>query len=1210
MRLKRLEISGFKTFPDKSAIEFPPGISAVVGPNGCGKSNIFDAIKWVMGEQSIKQLRGKSMGDVIFAGTDKRSPVNLAEVSLTLTNDGTGKPNAPHQHSEIMITRRLYRSGETAYLLNKQPCRLKDIHNIFLGAGMGSKSCAIVQQGNIGAITEASADERRSFIEEAAGVMRYKTRKKEALAKVETTRQNLERLNDIIDEIEQQLTGLSQQADAAREYKRLQSKLKETDIQVAVYYYLSYGRQIENAEVRLKELSEKDEAHTETLEELKARLEKMQSESATRDAAISQKRTQASEKQRKIDKLEADRDYREQEKERLSVELEELQTSLQNLMEKNEKLEGEITDEKESEEQLSAAIASIQASMDQQAQKSKDIRDQLSHLQETLEEQQKRLMELSAYKAKYQNIYQNAQANKDSLKKRIKRLNTDEDEAMQSVESLSQRESEEKARLDTLAGRRDELQEKVTETRRNLSAKNESLSEQVKTVNTLANERSRIRSRYSALKKMEDNYEWYKDGVKFIMRHPEHIAVGAEEENPAIWGIIADFVTPAAGFELALEACLGEALQFILVTDAQIGVDSIAYLRQKEAGRCGFMALRQSRAESDCLNQEEAEEDYLINHLVIRSGFEDTIHKLLGRALVAEDFDSALELRTTYPQATVVTPQGDLVTSSGVMIGGSSNKLTGIYEKKQEIRELDQKITDLTKAITEAEQIKTGLESESRELETHLHEMSTRRSETEKEVAQLEKDLYKTAERLKHGRRQHEIICLEKQRLEGEKEDVETEIQTHDTALEEIKQDIAAADTAVNDTKKEISALSERIKSYDQQEVDLKLDRTKLQAELEGARTTLKRLRKFSEDSAAQIEDARADIEIKTEKKDAAAETRDSLNVTIAKEHAELDAISEALKAEEKYFHSLVKELKSTDNTISKTKQSLSRSQEQRHQIELDLSRYRINQDNVVNRFLEHYADSFMGYIKAYQETVGAPDFSIDRLERDRTEYKTALEALGDVNLGAIEAYDTQKERYDFFIKHRDDLVNALNDLQNLIQRINKITQKLFTETFAAINEKFQELFPRLFEGGAAWLELTQPNNPLETGVELLIHPPGKKVSRLSLLSGGEKALSAIAFIFAIFLINPASYCLLDEIDAPLDEVNIHRFNELLKIIGEKSQIIMVTHNKKSMEFAEVLYGITMGESGVSRIVSVDINKILTDKTKATVSSQDFLELQ
>ena len=1211
MRLKRLEIYGFKTFPDKSVIDFPAGISAVVGPNGCGKSNIFDAIKWVMGEQSIKQLRGKSMGDVIFAGTEKRAPVNIAEVSLLLANDGGRDAAHLPPYSEVQITRRLYRSGESAYLLNKQPCRLKDIHNIFLGTGMGSKSCAIVQQGNIGAITDASAEERRSFIEEAAGVMRYKNRKKEALAKVETTRQNLDRLHDIIDEIAQQLESLSVQAETARQYKQLQSRLKESEIRISVYYYTQYARQIESIEAKLEALSQKDADHTETLEELNARIEQMRAEAAEREAGVTEKRSQKSEKQRKLDKLESDRDYREEENARLFDELSDLETELGQLVEKNEQLEAEIAEAEENEAQLKAGIADVQSRLDEKARQSKDVREALDQAKQALEERQNRLMELSAYKAKYQNIHQNAQANKDSLKKRLKRLESDEAEALETVASLSETEAEQASRNETLNSQREELHEQIDADRQILSEKNEALGKQVKTVNTLTNERSRLRSRYSALKKMEANYEWYRDGVKAIMKHPG-AAGGEDSPSAAVMGALAEFVTPEDGYELALEVCLGEALQFILVADPQAGVQSIAYLRENDAGRCGFMPQQNGggTVEDPAAADLPTDRPYLLNHLHISKGFEPAVHALVGAAMVTEDFDEALRMRKDHPDIPIVTRQGDMIAANGAMIGGSTNKLTGIYEKKHEIRELDAKITELTERIRTEEQVQSELEGEIRSLENRLHERSTRQSELDKEINQLEKDLYKTTERLKHGRRQHEIICLEKERLEGEKEDIETEIQEHDEALEAIKQDIAEADQAVNETKARIDEHSEQLKSHDQAEVDLKLEKTRLKAELDSTRNTLSRLHRFTDESAARITDAQAAIEEKTERRDQAAQAVQTLAERIKQTRAELDELSESLKIEEQEHQALVRDLKSTDQTISKTRQTLSKNQEERHQLELELSRLKINQDNGVNRFLEQYAESFTRYIHSYQESVEAPDFSIDREEAERTECKTAIDALGEVNLGAIETYENQKRRYDFFVEQRGDLERALQDLENVIQRINRITQQLFTETFTAINEQFQELFPRLFEGGKAWLEMTQPGLPLETGIELMIQPPGKRLSRLSLLSGGEKALSAIAFIFSIFLINPASFCLLDEIDAPLDDVNIQRFNELLKIIGENSQIIMVTHNKKTMEFAEALFGVTMGDSGVSKIVTVDVERILTDTSTSAVSSNDILELQ
>ncbi|MBS3757768.1 MAG: chromosome segregation protein SMC [Desulfobacterales bacterium] len=1210
MRLKRLEISGFKSFPEKSVIDFPPGISAVVGPNGCGKSNIFDAIKWVMGEQSIKQLRGKSMGDVIFAGTDRRPPTNLAEVCLILTNDGTNGPDAIRPYSEIMITRRLYRSGESVYLLNKQPCRLKDIHNIFLGTGMGSKSCAIVQQGNIGAITEASPEERRSFIEEAAGVMRYKTRKKEALQKVETTRRNLDRLNDLINEIEQQLAGLYQAASTARHYKELQGRLKAADIQVAVHYYLVYAEQIEKTEAELDRLSQKDADDADALEELNARLEALQSETEEKNRAISRQKSEANEKQRRMDKLSSELEYRQQEKDRLAQEIADLRSSYDRLVEKNEKLDAEISEEVENEERLNADIKAIQKTIEQENAKTKDIRGQLKSANEKLEEKQNRVMELSAYKAKYQNIYQNAQANKDDLKKRLKRLISDETEASKRVEELSGTESETKERFESLGRQRDGLRTQIDEAKKRLSEKNEALGKQVKTVNTLTNERSKLRSRYAALKKMEDNYEWYRDGVKAIMKDPKSVIGQTAEKGAAIRGTIADAVTPDDGYELALEACLGEALQFILVSDRQTGVDSILYLQKNDLGRCGFMPLYPAGGKDESSLGETPGADFLIHHLSIQNGFEGAIQQLVGKMVVAEDFETALQIKEASPHTTIVTKTGEFISSNGVMVGGSTSKLTGIYEKKHEIRELDHRIKEIGARITEEEKVQGELEDGIRKLETRLHEMNTQQKTIDDELNQLEKSLYKTAERLKHARQQHEIICLEKKRLEGEKTDIETEIEAHDTALAAVKRDIAEAEAAVNETRQTIDALSETVKSHDQHEMELKLDMTKLQAELDSSRSTLRRLRKFSEDGASQIENINADIEAKTERQHSAEASSKTLESRIAKERETLEAMNRDLKSEQDHYQSLLKEIKSIESTISDTQQNLTKTQEKKHQLELDLSRYKINQDNVTNRFLEKYAASFTQYVNEYKGMVKDADFSIDRIEAERTELKKEIESLGEVNLGAIAAYEEQKARYDFFVEHRDDLVGALNDLQNVIQRINKITQKLFMDSFSAIDEKFRELFPRLFEGGKAWLVLTQPNNPLETGVELMIHPPGKKLSRLSLLSGGEKALSAIAFIFSIFLINPASYCLLDEIDAPLDEVNIHRFNELLKIIGEKSQIIMVTHNKNSMEFSDMLYGITMGESGVSKIVSVDVERILNEKSSTDNTAQPAKETQ
>ncbi|HMA66781.1 MAG TPA: hypothetical protein VKO20_03085, partial [Desulfosalsimonadaceae bacterium] len=659
------------------------------------------------------------------------------------------------------------------------------------------------------------------------------------------------------------------------------------------------------------------------------------------------------------------------------------------------------------------------------------------------------------------------------------------------------------------------------------------------------------------------------------------------------------------------EACLGEALQYILVSDQHAGLACIAYLEQSQAGRCGFFPLDQTQNDSASgQTEQKGQADSLFGHLHIQAGFASAIESLIGEAFVAETIQSAAEIKKSFPRAAVVTKNGHLLKADGTMIGGSADKLTGIYEKKHEISELEKAIADLDQRISGEEESQKALESEIRSIDSALHDMNKQTSAVDNDIVQLEKQIYKTGEKLKNARRQHEIACLEKQRLEGEKQDVESEIQEHDSALEAIEQDMAAAEESVQQTKAEIEELSRTLKSRDQEEVDLKLEKTRLQAELDSSRQTLRRLRRFSDEGNTRIEEAGREIEDKKQQQSEAEQAVQSLAAALTKETGDTDALSNSLEQEEARRKSLAKELKNTDSSLAKTRQHISANQEARHKLELELSRLKINQDNIVNRFLESYNDSFTTYLESYQPAVAAAEFSIEAAESERTECKNALTALGEVNLSAIDAYEAQKKRYDFYIEQRKDLTGALSDLEDGIARINSITRKLFTETFTAVNEKFQELFPRLFEGGKAWLELTQPGSPLDTGVELMIQPPGKKLSRLSLLSGGEKALSAIAFIFSIFLINPSSYCLLDEIDAPLDEANIYRFNELLKIIGEQSQIIMITHNKKSMEFSEALYGVTMGESGISKLVSVDVDRILTDKNGAAVPAQNTMELQ
>ncbi|MBS3755217.1 MAG: chromosome segregation protein SMC [Desulfobacterales bacterium] len=1193
MQLKKLEIYGFKSFADKCTIHFPPGVSAVVGPNGCGKSNVIDAIKWVMGEQSVRQLRGKAMGDVIFSGTDKKAPVNMAEVSLTLADISEHAPSPVSAYSEIMITRRLYRSGESAYLINKQPCRLKDIHDIFLRYGMGTRSCAIIQQGNIGAITDATAEERRSFIEEAAGVVRYKTRRQEAISKVNATRENLTRINDVLEEIESQLETLSEQAEKARRYKDRRQRLKQAEIRIAVYYYEDYARRIEENEKLLERLREKDTFSAEALEELNAALSDIDSRRRAKEAEISKLQAQKSEKQRNTDKAENELKHLADEQSRLEEEITGLKQSLEEVEAKNKKIASEIEEGTEKTRELQSGIDDIESQLAEQKSASEEDQQQLAELKEALEQQKKRQMELSAQRAKYQNIYQNAAANKDHVKRRLKQVESDKAETENNIAELTETRHSQQDKQEKLRQTNDWLAEEIQRCREAVKSERQELNAQIKHVNELSNERAKYKSKLSVLNRMQSNFEWYKDGVRAVMKARKEPELAGAAGGPGCMEIIADLIEPEPGYEQAAEAALGETLQYIVVSDCTAGMGAVDYLKKNSAGRSGFVPINMSarpRADSGGNGRISP----IRNHIRVREGFEVVIDALIGDVGVAEDLQtarSALDSENTFSR--VVTQNGDMTDCSGITTGGSADRLAGILEKKQEIRQVQHSLNEVDENLRTARQQQEALESAVRDYENELAAHTEKKHKNDAELLEAEKTLYKTDEKLKQARRHLEVVTLEQERLQGEKEDISDEIAEHDNALSGISEEIESLEADIEARNQQIETLNEKIKAFENRQMDLKLQFTKRSAELDNARQTVDRLKEYRDEGAGKVEQIQKDMDRKQKQADQARHRMDEMKKGLEAEKGELQSLREKLKSEQSDHQALASRQQETDKSISSTQSELEQTREKIHQIELDLSGLRINQENLVNRFLEKYADSFDQVRAACRDQVFAADFSIEKEESERAALKQKIDHMGEVNLGAIEAHETQKNRYDFLAGHRDDLEEALGDLENVIHRINRITRKLFVETFDAINEKFAELFPKLFNGGAAWLELTQPDKPLETGVELMIHPPGKKVSRLSLLSGGEKALSAIAFIFAIFLLNPAAFCLLDEIDAPLDDINVERFNELLKIIGENTQIIMITHNKKTMEFSDMLFGITMAGSGVSRLISVNIEEAM-----------------
>ncbi|MEA1899706.1 MAG: chromosome segregation protein SMC, partial [Thermodesulfobacteriota bacterium] len=1145
MKLKKLELTGFKSFSEKSSIEFPVGVSAVVGPNGCGKSNIVDALRWVMGEQSVKQLRGKAMEDVIFAGSNGKPQLNMAEVCLTLLNDNGTAPEELKDFTEIMLTRRLYRSGESGYFINKQPCRLKDIHNIFLGSGLGTKSYSIIQQGNIGAITEAGPEERRFFIEEAAGITRYKTRKKEALSKVQATKQNLLRINDIINEVQKQMAGLKRQVKKAEIYKNYQKRIRELDILISLAKFDDYSYQIRQTESLLKDLNDTDIEHASQIKKLDAAVEDIKFRLSQKEQEISEQKSQKFEMHRSIDRIENDLTHLRREMENFSSEAIRLESARTEIEEKNKNIITEIAQVKTQNAKLKDNITDVESSLEQERSASQKTRDQLSELTKRLENYKTHLMELVAKEARYKNIYQNAASNKENIKRRLKIIDEEEVRAKKKLKEAQKYSIKAKEYLRELKLEINGLNESIEIKQEGLERKSRELGNKVKLVQTIELEKNKLKSKFNALKKMADNFEWYKDGVKAVMKkYLNKETTNSFLENDAILGLMADIIEPEPSFETAVEAALGESLQYILVKDQKTGLDAINYLQSNSAGRSGFIPVSSIKNTGHNLSENSNTQEYLLKHIAVKPGFEKIAESFLENVIVTTDIAEAITINKSNDNCqTIVTKNGDIIFSQGIMIGGSKDNLSGILAKKQELKELEGLIESINKKLESTSLDKKELESEVRLIESELQKLIENKNKTIQNKTEAEKRLYKADEDEKYARKHLEITSLEQEHLMGEEIDIDEEMARYDKELAEITSEVENAQHKVTETSGRISSASDEMENFNQRIMDLKLKLTAFNAGIENNYNTLKRLEEFRDEGIKQFKQLSDEINKKHQKRTNSKQKIHEYEKTLPVMYNDMTLLEQELERNEADYHAIDDSLKENDNVITKIQDEREKTLQKIRLLEIERSQRYIKRENITNHLESAYSISLSDLRSELSDKAEKQDISIDEMEVELSRLNVKIANISDVNLGAIKEYEQLKERFDFLSEQRDDLIKAIDDLHKVIKKINRITQEKFIKTFDLVNEKLNEVFQRLFDGGTAQLVLTEPAKPLETGVEFMIHPPGKKVTRMSLLSGGEKALSAIAFIFSIFLIKPASFCIMDEIDAPLDEANVFRFN-------------------------------------------------------------------
>ncbi|MCZ6626521.1 MAG: chromosome segregation protein SMC [Deltaproteobacteria bacterium] len=1184
MRLKSLEMVGFKSFTQRTSLQFTPGITAIVGPNGCGKSNIVDALRWVMGEQSARHLRGHLMEDVIFNGSESLAPTGMAEVSLVFDNEDGRGPVEYSSFSEIMVTRRLFRSGESEYVINKVPCRLKDIIELFLGTGMGSKAYSIVEQGRVDEMVNAKPEERRSLIEEAAGTSKYKSRKLVAERKLERTHQNLLRVSDIVREIERQIRSMELQAKKAERYRALKKELKEKDLAWATLQRKGLEDGISTHEARLDAAEDHlvrllASLHSKEAESEGIRLSLLETEKeiSSQQEAVYQRKVQIQGEEQRIDFYKKDQAgiqdgetktrselLQMQEKHRiLSLEIEELKKAKETFIQLSLFEETYLRGKEEELKKANLQIQNLQTELEQEKEILIDIINQVSHLKNDLLAREKQLEE---------------------VEKGLSRNRKEESDITLSLESWREKRQERKMAWDRSLDRTKEIEREISEATDCTQEWGKVKEEQERKIEALKGRLQEARSRLVSLEDLQKNYEGYQEGVRAIMLKRQR-----EAAFEGVYGLVAEVIEAPESSEKALTAVLGDRLQYIIVRGHGEGVEAIEYLKRESSGRGSFIPRQLSRRERVPLPLTDPEVIApLLEMVSVKEGYREIAEYLLADVLVVRDLKSALELwnRNGFVN-TLVTPEGEVIDSMGVVTGGSTQSLEGnLLSQKRRMKELEALLLEL----------QAQLDGEEKELGVLREQMD--RTETRRSVL-VEENHHLALERirLEHDCLQadHEVEGLEEtlQILAQEQTDLSTTqrflgeaIQDCQAGIEGRLQERIEREKALQEKQEILSQLEKSSEHLETEVTESRIRGAALGEKKENTHLNLESRGGLQQELSRQIQSRESEIAQMKQKSKQLDEGIRLAEKSLEEGKKNLKELEERLGGERQKYRDISHRLAEIEEAIKELRPLAEASQEEKNQLQLLLSEKRLNLQHLLEAIREKYD---LDLKEMHLEGLEG-ELSGDNLLTEIEELRSRLERMGEVNLAAISEFEELNSRYQFLNQQKQDLEKSIADLQRTIVKLNRVCRLRFRESFEQINQRFEEIFPRLFQGGKARLVLTDENDYLDTGVDIIAQPPGKKLQSITLLSGGEKALTAVSLLFAIFLTKPSPFCFLDEVDAPLDDANIDRFNELVKELSQSSQFVLVTHNKITMQAAKVLYGITMAEPGVSKVVSVKMN--------------------
>ena len=1186
MQLKKIELQGFKSFADKTEIVFLDGVTTIVGPNGSGKSNISDALRWVLGEQSVKTLRGSKMEDVIFAGTQVRKKVGFAEVSMYLDNsDGS----LPVEYSEVVVTRRVYRNGESNYLINGNECRLKDIQEMFMDTGVGKDGYSIISQGKIDEILSTKSEERRHIFEEASGIVKYRVRKEEATRKLSNTEINLARVSDILAEIENNIGPLSEKCEKAKEYLKLRDSLKTFDI----YLFINSIDKNKTELEKLDDIIEVLSADIEREEENTTEYEKKKLELKTRLEEINQKQEDTNTKYYEF----------ENNIQKLNSSIEVANSKITSSKENIERINIEIKEDNEKIESLQEEIKSRLEKRENMALNKKKFEDELAKKQEELDNLTTKLDSKASEVENIKIDIDKKQEEKYELKANISSMEaTIEANTLQIEEkekthdkSISQKDKiviEKQEIVSVLNNKEKDLNDTLTiynKNNENYEKLQNNLEKIVNEKNDINQEIMTLQSKYNYLVNLEKENEGYFKSVKSSLDFAKENGMQNE-----VFGTVSSVVSTDEKYEYAIEIALGGYLQNIIVDSDKSATKIVNYLKENALGRVTFLPLSSLKSVSiDSSSKYNKFEGFLgraIDLVKFDKKYQKAIELALGNTIVVENINNAIAISKKFKNSVrIITLDGELIAATGSITGGKLKiKSAGLVGRKSKIEKLQEEINSLKKKEEEIALKYNESEKEINSLKEEVQPLKEKIDELNIEVARYKEkneSITKELERVEKSRdKNNDDISKLKEQNEALKEQIKTsneKIETIDKLIEEKQHEIDVYVLDNEESGKELEYLNDDIlnlkislSSFDESVASIDEMKEKIEQDIENFKLGITRKQEQLQKSENDINELTKNIKEYEVKIKEEAKFKEEYQQIIQKLKQSKEDISK------KQDELQIKVLESVKK-IEKIKEEKARTENKKVKFDLET-------ENLKNKMWDDY-EITISAAKQFIESTAIIDTEKLNINKEAEKLRKQIKELGDVDVSSIEEYNQTKERYDFILTQKTDLEETKAKLQNLINNMTSIMKSQFAKQFATIKINFNETFKELFGGGKAELRLSDEANILESGIEIEVQPPGKKLQSMMLLSGGERALTATALLFAILKIKTPPFCILDEIEAALDDVNVSRFADYIKKYSKKTQFIVITHRKGTMEVASSVYGVTMQEYGISKIVSMKL---------------------